>query len=105
MQTAARKGRVREAKFNRIGHTDYGARPAATSIRFGCGTRRDEASRCRPVTESLLVVLADIDILIGDLKRAGIERKDGLGRVVHCRSFRKTVQSLGVRNGINQRAA
>jgi integrase len=45
------------------------------------------------------------DILQGDLKRAGIERKDGIGRVVHFHSFRKTMQSLGVRCGINQRAA
>jgi hypothetical protein len=45
------------------------------------------------------------DILRSDLKKAGIERKDGLGRVVHFHSFRKTMQSLGVRYGINQRAA
>ena len=45
------------------------------------------------------------DILRGDLKRAGIERKDGLGRVVHFHSFRKTMQSLGVKYNINQRAA
>ncbi len=45
------------------------------------------------------------DILRGDLKRAKIERKDGLGRVVHFHSFRKTWQTLGVRYGINQRAA
>ena len=45
------------------------------------------------------------DILMGDLKRAGIERKDGRGRAVHFHSFRKTMQSLGVRFGINQRAA
>ena len=45
------------------------------------------------------------DILRGDLKRAGIERKDGLGRVLHFHSFRKTMQSLGVRYGMNQRAA
>jgi len=41
--------------------------------------------------------------LQGDLRRAGIERKDALGRVVH--SFRKTFQTLGVRSGVNQRAA
>jgi len=45
------------------------------------------------------------DILRGDLKRAGIEWKDGLGRRVNLHSFRKTMQSLGVRFGINQRAA
>jgi integrase len=45
------------------------------------------------------------DVLRGDLKRAGIERKDALGRVVHFHSFRKTWQTLGVRYGINQRVA
>ncbi len=45
------------------------------------------------------------DYLRSDFKRAGIERKDGLGRVVHFHSFRKTMQTLGVRCGINQRAA
>lgn len=45
------------------------------------------------------------DILQGHLKRARIERKDGLGRVVHFHSFRKTWQTLGVRYGVNQRAA
>ena len=45
------------------------------------------------------------DILRGDLKRAGIERVDALGRSVHFHSFRKTWQTLGVRYGINQRVA
>lgn len=45
------------------------------------------------------------DILRGDLKRAGIERIDALGRSVHFHSFRKTWQTLGVRYGINQRVA
>ena len=45
------------------------------------------------------------DVLRGDLKRAGIERKDALGRVVHFHSFRKRWQTLGVRYGINQRVA
>ncbi len=45
------------------------------------------------------------DILRGDLKRAGIERIDVLGRVLHFHSFRKTWQTLGVRYGINQRVA
>ena len=45
------------------------------------------------------------DLLRGDLKRAGIERVDALGRSVHFHSFRKTWQTLGVRYGINQRVA
>ena len=43
--------------------------------------------------------------LLRDLERSGIERRDTLGRVVHFHSFRKTFQTLGVKYGINQRAA
>ncbi len=43
--------------------------------------------------------------LLRDLERAGIEAKDGLGRTLHLRSFRKTWQTRGVRFGINQRSA
>lgn len=45
------------------------------------------------------------DSLMRDLERAGIQRKDELGRVVHFHAFRKTWQTMGVRYGINQRAA
>ncbi len=45
------------------------------------------------------------DILCSDFKRPGIERVDGLGRVLHFHSFRKTWQAFGVRFGVNQRAA
>jgi hypothetical protein len=34
-----------------------------------------------------------------------VSRKDGLGRVVHFHSLRKTLQTLGVQNNMNQRAA
>ncbi len=43
--------------------------------------------------------------LRADLERAGIPHKDALGRVVHFHSFRKTWRTLGVRYGVNQRAA
>lgn len=45
------------------------------------------------------------DSLMNDFKRANIEQKDALGRVVHFHAFRKTWQTMGVRYGINQRAA
>jgi len=45
------------------------------------------------------------DALRADLHRAGIERRDSLGRVVHFHSFRKTWQTMGVRAGISQRVA
>jgi integrase len=40
-----------------------------------------------------------------DLVLAGIEHRDALGRVVHFHAIRKTFQTLGANNGINQRAA
>lgn len=43
--------------------------------------------------------------LMADLVRSGIEHVDKLGRVVHFHAFRKTFQTLGVRSGVNQRAA
>ena len=43
--------------------------------------------------------------LRADLEKAGIPHTDDLGRVVHFHAFRKTWQTLGVRYGINQRAA
>lgn len=43
--------------------------------------------------------------LLRDFQRSGIAQKDALGRVVHFHAFRKTFQTLGVRAGINQRAA
>jgi integrase len=46
-----------------------------------------------------------VRVFLRVLKKAGIERKDALGRVVHLHSFRKTFQTLGVLSGVNQRAA
>jgi integrase len=43
--------------------------------------------------------------LLRDMVAAGIERKDGSGRSLHLRSFRKTWQTMGVRHGVNQRSA
>ena len=45
------------------------------------------------------------ETLLKDFARAGIAKKDALGRVVHFHAFRRTFQTLGVRAGINQRAA
>lgn len=45
------------------------------------------------------------DTLHRDFERAGIQSEDGQGRVVHFHAFRKTFQTLGVRSGVNQRAA
>ncbi len=43
--------------------------------------------------------------LLADLERAGIPHRDALGRSAHFHALRKTWQTLGVRYGINQRAA
>jgi len=45
------------------------------------------------------------DALMADLKRAGVERRDAMGRVVHFHLFRKTWQTMGVGAGISQRVA
>ena len=47
----------------------------------------------------------DWENLRDDLELAKIDRVDGLGRVLHLHAFRKTWQTMGVRYGINQRAA
>ncbi len=44
-------------------------------------------------------------VLDRDIKAAGIPKRDGLNRTVAFHSFRKTFQTMGVRAGINQRAA
>lgn len=45
------------------------------------------------------------EVLLADLVRAGIERKDERGRVVHFHAFRKTFQTWGARSGVGQRSA
>ncbi len=45
------------------------------------------------------------DALHADLRRAGIERKDATGRVLHFHAFRKTFQTWGAVAGIGQRSA
>ncbi len=119
LYTGQRKSEVRALVWGDL-HLD-GAQPYAL---FRESTTKDKDKRAVPLRRELADELRrakpeDVsptkrvfwfawptyDILRGDLKRAGIERKDGLGRVVHFHSFRKTWQTLGVRHGINQRAA
>lgn len=45
------------------------------------------------------------DALHADLRRAGIERVDSSGRVLHFHAFRKTFQTWGAVAGIGQRSA
>jgi len=91
---------------------------------FREGTMKDKEKRSIPLRHELAEMLrqmkpADVEPtsrvfwlrwpsyenLRNDLKNAGIDWKDGLGRVVHFHSFRKTWQTLGVRYGVNQRSA
>jgi integrase len=44
------------------------------------------------------------DALHADLKRAGIDRKDASGRVVHWHAFRKTFMTWGASSGVGQRS-
>jgi hypothetical protein len=60
---------------------------------------------CLATDRALKGHLANYDLFRKHLKRAGIAHKDALGSVLHLHSFRKTWQTLGVRYGVNQRAA
>jgi len=119
LYTGQRKSEVRALVWGDL--QLEGDRPQAL---FRVGTMKDKEKRPIPLRPELADALRaakpagvdptqrvfwwawpTYDILRGDLKRAGIVRKDGLGRVVHFHSFRKTLQTLGVRSGVNQRAA
>jgi len=60
---------------------------------------------CSSTDRALKGRLAKYDLFRKHLKRAGIEHRNALGSVLHLHSFRKTWQTLGVRYGVNQRAA
>jgi integrase len=119
LYTAQRKSEVRALVWGDL-HLD-GQRPY---ILFRDETTKDKKKRAvalrRELARLLLAARPDgvdptkkvfwamwptYDILMGHLRKAGIARKDGMGRVVHFHSFRKTWQTLGVRSGVNQRAA
>ncbi|MEZ5413277.1 MAG: site-specific integrase [Opitutaceae bacterium] len=119
LYTGQRKSEVRALVWGDL-HLDE-TQPYAL---FREGTTKDKDKRAVPLRRELAEALKaerptdfsstkkvfwfcwpTYDILQGHLKRARIERKDGLGRVVHFHSFRKTWQTLGVRYGVNQRAA
>lgn len=90
---------------------------------FRVETMKDAAKRAVPLHSNLAQALRDArpegvrpdvkvfrrfprwKVLMTDLKRAGIARKDATGRVVHLHSFRKTFQTFGANAGVNQRAA
>jgi integrase len=122
LYTGQRKSEVRSLMWNDL-HLDE-AKPYAL---FRESTTKDKDNRAVPLRPEIVAELKAMrpkpeethmlgkpifwfrwptyDILRGDLKRAGIERVDALGRSVHFHSFRKTWQTLGVRYGINQRVA
>ena len=119
LYTGQRKSEVRALVWSDL-HLDN----QKPYVLFRVDTMKDDEKRAVPLRRELAAQLLAVrpqdfdptqrvfwwcwptyDILMSDLKRAGIERKDGLGRAVHFHSFRKTMQSLGVRFGINQRAA
>ena len=58
-----------------------------------------------PTERALKGRLASYDLFRKHLTRAKIEHKDGLGRVVHLHSLRKTWQTWGADHGVNQTAA
>lgn len=93
-------------------------------ILFRTGTMKDKEKRAVPLHPSLSAELVTLrgekwqrdglvfnrtfptnHTLRADMVRAGIERMDDVGRVLHFHSFRKTFQTLGVMHGVNQRSA
>lgn len=118
LYTAQRKNEVRQLVWGDL-HLDSD-RPYAL---FREGTTKDKDKRPVPLHPLLARELRDAKpenaepsavvfrtlphhaTLRADLERAGIEWRDGLGRVLHFHSFRKTWQTLGANCGLNQRAA
>ncbi len=91
---------------------------------FRASTMKDKEKRTVPLRREIvdaLKVVRPVDVdptkkvfwycwptydwLCSDLKKAGIEKTNAMGRVVHFHSFRKTFQTLGVKYGLNQRVA
>ena len=93
--------------------TSLGASDASTKDKRAVPLRRELVDALRelkpkgvlPTRPVFWYAWPTYDILCSDFKRPGIERVDGLGRVLHFHSFRKTWQAFGVRFGVNQRAA
>jgi len=119
LYTGQRKEEVRSLVWDDL-HLD-GPRPY---ILFRASTTKDKDKRAVPLHPQLAALLQSLrpkacnptakvfdrcfpvyDTLRLDLEKAKIPHKDSLGRVVHFHSFRKTWQTLGVRYGVNQRAA
>jgi hypothetical protein len=67
--------------------------------------REMRPAHATPTTSVFFGRFPTYESLRADLEKAGIPHTDDLGRVVHFHAFRKTWQTLGVRYGINQRAA
>ncbi len=65
---------------------------------------KSKPSEAKP-TDQVFDPFPSYDGLLADFRRAGIERKDVLGRVLHFHAFRKTFQTWGASCGVGQRAA
>jgi integrase len=115
---------LRKTEVKRLAWGDVHLDDARPYLLAREGTTKDKDKRAVPLHPGLASELrairpadatADARIFAGtfpkrgslhrDFKRAGIEQKDSLGRVVHFHAFRKTFQTFGVRYGVNQRAA
>lgn len=113
--------RLGEAKSLVWGDANLGAVPAHILLRESA--TKDRTARPIPLHSRLAQMLRDIrpegvaaDVRVfrtfpgsmtldRDLVKAGIVKRDQLGRTVAFHSFRKTFQTMGVHAGVNQRAA
>jgi len=74
------------------------------------GAADDYGSRCAErgvASDASALVFSPFpsdDGLHADFKRAGIERRDASGRVVHWHAFRKTFMTWGASSGVGQRS-
>lgn len=116
--TGCRLGEARSLVWGDV-HLDE--KPAHVLLREGATKDRDK--RAIPLHPRLVEVLRamrpegvreDVKVfrtfpgqmtLERDLVRAAITKRDNLGRTMAFHSFRKTFQTMGVRAGVNQRAA
>jgi integrase len=119
--TGARKNEARSLLWSDV---DLTARPC---VRFREENTKSDAKRVVPLKAELAEALErwcvelevdggmlhepvfprfpSDDALHADLAKAGIERRDASGRVVHFHAFRKTFQTWGAVAGVGQRSA
>ncbi len=85
---------------------DKRAVPLKAELAEMLGAEMEQLKALAPSSDGLVFSpFPSDDGLHSDLAKAGIERRDALGRVIHFHAFRKTFQTWGASSGMGQRAA